>query len=101
MAAKASEILFRSLKTIIDQKVELGLLQPQAKERFPEKRFKEIRAVLAIAMPLASPRAKRWQNLKDVLAQCPDGAPDVVFISGKGNEAIDIPGFKNAPWIYV
>ena len=67
--AAALEQITDDIKTLVIQKVALGLLPPAALLRLPKGRFSGVVPVLAIAEP--NDRSSCWNRLRQVVERCP------------------------------
>ncbi|HQO64493.1 MAG TPA: hypothetical protein PK528_12855 [Syntrophorhabdus sp.] len=78
-----------SLKKLLQQKIELGLLPEAAKERVPEEGFAKVDAILAIAE--RNPRSSSWSKMKEVQSKLTEKV-DVALIDGSSyNPTITYP----------
>ncbi len=64
------------IKALVQQKIQLGLLPPQATRRLPEGSFRTVQPILAIAEP--NDRSSCWDRLQEVMALCPEAKCSVV-----------------------
>ncbi|QDT29903.1 hypothetical protein Enr10x_52600 [Gimesia panareensis] len=66
------------IKSLVRQKVQLGLLPSQAAERLPEERFRTVQPILVIAEP--NYRSNCWELLQEVATLCHEAQCSVVEV---------------------
>jgi len=76
--AAALQQISEDIKTLVHQKVALGLLPPDALRRLPKGEFRKIVPVLAVADP--NDLSACWDLLGQVIARCRDAQAIVAEI---------------------
>lgn len=83
---RALDQISEEIKSFVRQKIQLGLLPPQAAQRLPEGRFRTVQPILVIAD--ANDRSASWKRLREVMTLCPEAQCTVVEIRSNDDLAL-------------
>ena len=75
---RALDHITEEIKSLVQQKIQLGVLPPQAAQRLPERRFRTVQSILAIADP--NDQSAFWERLQEVMTLFPAVMCSVVEI---------------------
>lgn len=75
---RALDQITEEIKSLVRQKIQLGLLPSQAAERLPEGRFRTVQPILAIVEPNYQPDC--WERFQELMTLCPEDRCFVVEI---------------------